>query len=358
MGLSAWLRLLRQFHFRIRLSRVAMALVITFCSLVNSALALYTLLRFGRRIAKTPIDQPPVFIIGHWRSGTTYLHELMVRDRRYTYPTTYACFAPSHFLVTAWSVPRLLGFLLPRKRPMDNMAAGFDHPQEDEFALVNLGSPSPYWRLAFPNEPPCHMEFLNMQGVSEEGLRRWKRDMIWFVKALTVYQQKPLILKSPPHTGRVELLAELFPDARFIHITRDPESLFASSRNLWPSLQTAQGLQLPENEDLDEFIFDAFERMYRGFDQQRDSIQPNRICDVRYEDLVQDPIGQLERIYDHLELGDFGPVREALEEFVERQRDYKPNRHDELEPEIKAEIRRRWGGYVKRYGYSEKPAEV
>jgi hypothetical protein len=178
------------------------------------------------------------------------------------------------------------------------------------------------------------------------------------VKALTVHQQKPLILKSPPHTGRIELLAELFPDARFIHITRDPESLFASSRNLWPSLQTAQGLQLPENEDLDEFIFDAFERMYRGFDQQRDSIQPNRICDVRYEDLVQDPIGQLELLYDRLELGNFGPVREALEEFVDRQRDYKPNRHDELEPEIKAEIRRRWGGYVKRYGYSEKPAEV
>ena len=29
---------------------------------------------------KSKIDQPPVFIIGHWRSGTTMLHELMIQD--------------------------------------------------------------------------------------------------------------------------------------------------------------------------------------------------------------------------------------------------------------------------------------
>ena len=37
---------------------------------------------------------------------------------------------------------------------MDNMAAGWDHPQEDEFALCNMGVPSPYLTIIFPNRPP------------------------------------------------------------------------------------------------------------------------------------------------------------------------------------------------------------
>ncbi len=36
---------------------------------------------------------------------------------------------------------------------MDNMAAGWNRPQEDEFAVLALGAPTPYSRMAFPNDP-------------------------------------------------------------------------------------------------------------------------------------------------------------------------------------------------------------
>ncbi len=347
-----WLRMLSQNHFRIHPLRLVLAGGVTLCTPFNSVMGTLQDLIYGRRIHSTPIDEPPIFIVGHWRSGTTHLHELLVRDSRFAYPTTYECFAPKHFLLTSWCIPTLLGFLLPRKRPMDNMSAGFRHPQEDEFALMNLGCPTTYWRMAFPNEPPQNMELLDMQDVPADKLERWKHDMQWIVQALTFKKRKPLVLKSPPHTGRLAILNELFPGARFIHMTRDPETLFVSTRRLWPSLDSAQGLQIPRNKQLDEFIFDCFARMYRGFESQRDQLEPHQICDVRYEDLVRDPIDQLQRIYDHLQLGAFENVRPDLEAYVGQQKDYQPNKHPELEPEIKDQLQRRWADYYQKYGYS------
>jgi len=352
MMMGDWLRLLARNRFRVHPARWGLVATVSFATVINSVLRLVQTAAYGKKVAQTEIDQPPLFIIGHWRSGTTYLHELLVQDQRYAYPNTYECFAPNHFLVTRRILPWLIHLLLPKQRPMDNMLTGAYYPQEDEFALGNMGCPTPYWRMVFPNEPPCFMELLDMQDVAPAVLERWKRDMDWFVRALTFYKQKPLILKSPPHTGRVAVLAELFPQARFIHITRNPETLFASTRRLWPTLDLAQGMQIPKNEYLDEYIFEAFERMYRGFESQRGCLAANQIIDVRYEDLVADPIGQVERIYRQLELGGLEAVCERVVAFVGERKDYQPNRHEELEPDVRAAIRRRWAGYIAKYGYA------
>lgn len=352
MLLGDWLRLLVKNRFRVHPLRWGLVFTVTLITPINSVLRVVQKLFFAKKVAQTEVVQPPVFIIGHWRSGTTYLHELLVQDERFAYPTTYECFAPNHFLVSRRFLPWLIHLLLPRQRPMDNMLAGAYFPQEDEFALGNLGCPTPYWRMVFPNDPPCYMELLNMQGVAPQLLSRWKRDMVWFVRALTYYKQKPLILKSPPHTGRVGVLAELFPGAKFIHMTRNPETLFASTRRLWPTLDFAQGLQIPKNEHLDEYIFEAFERMYGGFESQRTSLASNQIIDVRYEDLVADPLGQVERVYRELQIDGFETIRDQLQAFIGQRKDYKPNRHEQLEPEIRAEIRRRWSGYIEKYGYA------
>ena len=82
--------------------------------------------------------------LGHWRTGTTYLHELLIRDPRHSYPTTYQCLAPGHFLISEAWLPKVFFFFVPSRRPMDNMPAGWDRPQEDEFGLCLLGAPSPW----------------------------------------------------------------------------------------------------------------------------------------------------------------------------------------------------------------------
>ena len=112
-----------------------------------------------------------------------------------------------------------------------------------------------------------------------------------------------------------------------------------------------QGCQLNKDEYLDEYVYDSLLRMYSGLESQRDAIDAERIIDIRYEDLVADPVTVLESIYQELDLGDFEAVRPELTEYVESLKDYQPNRH-ELDPALRAEIGRRWASYFKRYGYS------
>jgi hypothetical protein len=351
LRVTDWFKLCAKHGFRIHPLRMPMAALITGTTPFNSSAALLQHLWFGRYIEGTRIETPPVFIVGHWRSGTTLLHELLSHDSRFATPNTYQCMAPHHTYVTEWLIGKHMGWLLPKERPMDNMAAGFQRPQEDEFAILALGAPTPYARMAFPNDKPDYTELLNLDETAPADLERFQRALTWFMKLITLQaKQKQLLLKSPPHTGRVGHFARWFPGAKFIHIARNPFSLFPSTMRLWESLDDVQGLQVARHKQLREYVFDCFERMYRGYEKQRAEIPTGDLYELKYEDLVKDPVGQCELIYQKLKLGNFDPVRDKIAKHMEGQKDYKTNKH-QLDAETEAEIRRRWAGYFQRFGY-------
>jgi omega-hydroxy-beta-dihydromenaquinone-9 sulfotransferase len=358
MNISGWLGLLVRNHFAIAPQRIAMAIIVFMVSLVNFVLWAIQTIFLGRRIKRTMLKDDPIFVIGHWRSGTTLLHELLVLDGRNTFPDTYACFAPNHFLISAWIFKPLLNFLLPASRPMDNMAAGWDRPQEDEFALCNMGVRSPYLTIVFPNRPPQDQDYLDLEGLQPEAIGRWKSKLLWFLQCLTLRKDKRIVLKSPPHTCRIKVLLDLFPKAKFVHIVRDPYVLFPSTVNLWKRLYKDQGLQSPKCVGLDEHVFKTFERMYEVFERDRHLIGPGQFCEVHYEDLISQPIRQMQRIYEELELGDFDAARPAIETYMAGQKDYKTNRY-KITDEQRAEITRRWEKYLVQYGYqTPEPAGI
>ncbi len=295
-------------------------------------------------------DTQPIFILGHWRSGTTLLHEMMIRDPRFGYPNSYECFSPSNFLITEWSTP-LLKFLIPNKRPMDNMPAGWEHPQEDEFALCNLGAGSPYTLLAFPNNPRHDAKYLDFVGVTPAERKRWMRLFRWFVQRVAYKTKKQLVFKSPPHTGRIKELIEMYPRAKFLHIVRDPLSVFPSTTRLWRSLCGVQGLQIPDNGGVDEEeVLATFCRMYDSFDRSRSLVPEGNFHELRYEDLVADPLQEMQKVYQALELGDFELLRPHLASYLESQKSYQTNKHN-LSAEMVSKLADRWGPYMRRYGY-------
>ncbi len=350
ISLSGWFRVLVRNRFAIHLICVPMALIITVLSLLNSFLGIVQAMIYGRRIARTEIEQAPIFVLGHWRSGTTLLHEMLACDPRHTYPNTYACYAPNHFLLTARFLARLLGMLLPRTRPMDNMALTWKHPQEDEWAICNMGLPSPDFTILFPNRPPQDQEYLDLRQVAPQARERWKANVLWFLKCLTVRDPKRIVLKAPPHTARVKILLEMFPDARFVHVVRNPYVIFPSTMHTWRRLYKYQGVQTPRYEGLEEYVFDSFVRMYDAFEQDRELIDPSRFCEVRYEELVSDPVGQMRRVYHGLGLEGFEQVLPAIEEYAEKASGYKTNRY-QVPPQLRDQITRRWHRYVEQYGY-------
>ncbi|NDC54115.1 MAG: sulfotransferase [Planctomycetia bacterium] len=355
MPLGVWLDLLREHGGRASPSRWGLVGTITAAAAFNSVAEPLAAARFRRRLAAAPATDPPLFIVGHWRSGTTLIHELMMLDERFCCPTTYQCFAPGHFLLTERFVTSALSWIMPAKRPMDDVAAGWHRPQEDEFALANMGSPSPYRRMAFPVTSPDRPEALDLAGLPPEALDVWKRNLRRFLATLAVRDPRRPVLKSPPHTARVGVLAGMFPGARFLHVVRDPFVVFPSTMRLWRSLHRSQALQVDRGEALEGYVFAAFDEMYAAFERDRATLAPGQLHEVRYEDLRTDPVARMREAYDRLGLGGFERVEPALAAQAASMRNYRTNRYDP-DPRIVAEVARRWRPFIDRYGY--RPPDV
>lgn len=351
----ALVRILKNNGFRVHPSSWAWCMVDLAFGAANSSLGVIQSLVYGARVKRVQFEHDPLFIIGHWRTGTTLLHELLSLDPRHTYPTTFQCFLPSHFLLSERFLKRWSGFTLPPSRQFDNVSVGWDQPQEDEFALCSVGMPSPYGTIAFPNRPPQNREYLELDSVTPRQRERWKRVLGRFLQQ--VHYRKPgrIVLKSPTHTFRLPILLEMFPNARFLNMVRHPLAVFQSTMRLWKSLYTLHGYQKPNFEGLDEQVFATFIRMHVRLEATRTLVPQGRFLDLRYEDLVGDTVKTMRSVYEGLELGDFEAVRPSIEAFEKEHADYRSHQYAPTS-ELEHEVFRRWKPYYERYGYTGSPA--
>ncbi len=351
MRVRTWWKLVCRNRFAFSPTRFPAASITFVANPINSICFRWQEFRWRKQVEEIEIDKPPIFVLGHWRSGTTLLHELLSLDERHAFPTTYDCFAPNHFLSTRSFITRWFRFLMPQQRPMDNMLAGWGQPQEEEFALLNMGVPNIYRTAAFPNHGPVDIDSLDFNGYSLEEITDWKTSYMWFLRRIFFRERRPLVLKSPPHLGRIKTLLDLFPQARFVHIVRDPSAVFPSTVRLWKSLFETQGVQVPSNDGLEEFVFNIFSRLYDGFERNRSLIPASQYAEVRYEDLSKKPVESLQKIYDELNIADFPKALPAVREYLHSREGYRTNRYI-VSAETLAQIKDRWSAYVDRYGYS------
>jgi hypothetical protein len=359
MRFGPWLRLLAAGRFRITLNRLPNIIGVTLLSLPTSLFHLLSEAIFRRRAQAIEI-LPPVFVLGHWRTGTTFLHNLLTRDSAVAYPTTFECVFPSGFLLFERTGGWALSLFLPQKRPTDDVPVGREMPFEDEFALAKIGVGSPYQSLAFPREGTLGRRYLDLVDLNEVERRLWEEGFLWLIQRLQLaHPGKRLILKSPQHTARVSTLLKLFPDARFVHIARSPLEVYPSNLRLLKVMNSRVGLQNPANDDerLPEQILSTLPRMYAAYDRDRHLIPSGRLVEMRYEDLVDDPKGAVASIYAGLDLGDFEPIGGALDTYLAGLGDHRPNGHRLSEAEHAA-IVDRWAFYFRRFGYGHLlPAE-
>lgn len=358
MRLSYYVKMLARNGFKIHPTRYPMTFAVGCSCAANSSFALLQDLLYSRKIRQTELAGPPIFVIGHWRSGTTLLHEILSQDDRFAYPSTFDCFVPNNFLVSKHFLRPLVRMLLPPKRPMDSMPTGVDLPQEDEFAICAMGAPTPYLRAAFCNHKPQHVDLLNSTDADRAKLEQLHKALSKFCKALTLKYNRPLIMKSPTHTGRIEALARWFPGAKFVHITRHPYRIFSSAMRLWKSLDQVQSYQKPSYSEnwMQRFVFQCFEKMYDGYFSAANSFDSNQLIEIRYEDLMQSPIDGIKKIYSQLELPDFSVCQSKVESFLEGRSDYKPNSM-QVDDDLKQQIDQRWERYFVRYGYTNDETE-
>jgi hypothetical protein len=114
---------------------------------------------------------------------------------------------------------------------MDNVKFGFAEPREDEFALCSITGRALPVAWAFPHRADHYGRYLTLRDASASEVAEWKSALLWLVRKLSFKYGRPLVLKSPGHTCRIRLLLELFPQARFVHIHRNPYDVFRSTQH-------------------------------------------------------------------------------------------------------------------------------
>ncbi len=305
---------------------------------------------YGPRVRKTEV-RSPVFILGHWRSGTTYLYNLFAADPRFAYPNLYQVVFPHTFLCSERTGARLLGLLVPKRRLGDDMGQHLAMAAEDEFALCAATLRSPYLSWSFPRRAEHYDRYLTLRNVPESEVAEWKEGLKLFLQKLTWKHRRPLVLKSPTHTCRIRLLLELFPDARFVHVHRNPYVVFLSTRHRREVVAEYFRLQRPVDAS-DEMFIRRYAEMYDRFFAERPLIPAGRYHEIAFEDLVRDPVGQLREIYLKLDLPDFGEVETRVRQYVASLSGYRTHEYPELPAALRSRIGSAWRRSFEEWGYA------
>jgi omega-hydroxy-beta-dihydromenaquinone-9 sulfotransferase len=349
--LGDWLRLLAANRFQVDPPHWIRAAFVTAASVQNSCFRQWERWRYEAAIQSTE-PQPPLFVLGVWRSGTTHLHNLLARDERLAYPDFFDVFYPHTFLSTSWLNRGLLARFLPERRPQDNVRMAIGEPQEDEFALNCLTQKSWVLLWTFPRRAADYERFLTLRQASSAEIDEWQQALRWFVQKLTYKYRRPLVLKSPAHTGRIKLLLELFPNARFVHIHRNPYDVFQSSNHSAIKAIPYWTLQRADHAGLEERTIRQYEEIYRAYFEERDLIPAGRLHEVCYESLEADPLAELRKLYDALQLGDFAVAESAVRRYLDSIAGYQKNRFAEMEPYWKEQVAHRWRRCFDEWGYA------
>jgi hypothetical protein len=348
-----FLRLLAQNKFKIGMVGVPRTLYSAAMSLVLSPLNVYEKLRCDKVIKNTVIEKSPLFIIGHWRSGTTYLHNLLSQNGMFAYPTTFQTVTPGLFLRFENLIKPIVAASLPPKRPEDDIALGADLPQEEEYGIGNLSPYSFYNGWCFPQNVHYYYNFVLMENVPQQTVQNWKNIYLYYLKKLTLsHDGKQLVLKNPANTARVKLLLEMFPDAKFVHIYRNPFYTFLSMMRDIEKEMTLYCVQKPADvSTFETAMVNLYNRMFEKYFTEKLHIPNGNLIEIRYEDLTTNPFHEIERIHDTLDLPGFGEYQENLKKYIETQRNVKTHKYD-LNNDLKNKIYRYFKTTIDLWGYS------
>jgi hypothetical protein len=324
-------------------------------TVATSPLRLGERLRHGRAVRRTAIHPSPIFIVGHWRSGTTFLHHLLCRDRQFGYLTTFQAMAPGFFLIGGGRIKRFLERETRKRYPtrlIDNVPLLFDAPEEDEFALANMSPCSFLHGFSFPRRARYFFaRYVLFEGTLQGELERWAatyRELLR--KATFASGGKRLVLKNCANTGRIRVLLRLFPEAKFIHIYRNPYRVFLSTLHLHRTVLPRSQLQRIGPEEIGENVLWFYERLMKRYLDDRRLIPAGSLVEVRFEDLERAPLDELRRIYGELGLPGFAAAEPALRAYLRSVSGYRKNTY-RLDPAAIEAVNRRWGFALDRWGY-------
>ena len=311
----------------------------------------------ARRLRGQPNLPAPIFIIGHWRSGTTHLANVLSRSPRFGILSPVAVGLPWEALSLARLIGSHIERHLPPNRLIDDIALARDLPQEDELALANMTPLSFYHGIYFPSALEANFECgLFLDGCPEARIEAWTKALRQYMAKMTLREgRRPLLIRNPVYSTRIPLLRALWPDARFIHIHRNPFLVYASSRRMFATLLRELSLQ-DAAPDLDGLVLRTYPRLMAQLLKDAATLPAGSFTEIRYETFRQNPLGELERVLDELDLPGFAEAREEFARYLASVSGYRPAAH-RLKPADLDRVSAAWAPFIERWSYSV-PSDV
>lgn len=244
----------------------------------------------------------PVFIIGNARSGTTMLYEMMEKNKEvFVSPLLFQSLFCSIILF------KIINFLFIRKdgskgvlskivRLINNLFSGvkgiheirLDKPEEDEVLFfLSLLSPSMFMVCPFPKE----LSYLSIaDNLPEKTKKKLMASYKKSIKRILYFfgKDKIYLNKSVLSTGRIKMIKETFPDARFIYPARDKEKTLPSALNLFElawKLHSKEFIgKTPETKSLAKEFLKSYHYLEGNFKTQN-----KNLIKIKFEEFIQNP---------------------------------------------------------------------
>ncbi|MEF8847955.1 MAG: sulfotransferase [Candidatus Thermoplasmatota archaeon] len=327
------------------------AFFITIASVSTIPIRVIYNLKNRPKLEKIEIKKPPIFIVGHWRSGTTYLHELFCEDPQLGHISFWQTLLPESFLLLEGS-KNFLSKFLPSSRPMDNIEVDMDGPYEEEAGMAVLFPWSFFHCLHFPkNAEEQYLKSIHFSNLDDLDIEEWKKEYLHLIKGATYSNNgSRLVVKNPANTGRIKMLLNLFPNALFVHIYRNPYKVYRSTLRMRNRVLEKLALQKADKKEIKKQVIENYKRIMKKFFKEQNLIPEDQIVSVRYEDLVENPLGSMKKIYGKLGLKNFNEAKSYMETYLERKSDYKTNVYT-FDKETIDTVDKNWGFTVKKWGY-------
>jgi hypothetical protein len=303
----------------------------------------------------------PLFVVGLPRTGSTLLHHLLAQD-------------PAGRVARAWEVmepspppergrdatdPRIAR-AASRLRWFDRIAPDFKriHPLGAELpleciAIMSASFLSPRFHTTY--HVPSYQSWLAGAdlGPAYEFHRRFLQHLQWRAPA------GHWVLKAPSHVFGFEPLFRTYPDAIIVQTHRDPLTVLASVASLTLVLQGA----FTDHLDMDEIGAEVADRWSTGLERalhaRRDPRVDARFVDVRYQDLVDDPLAIVRRIYDRFDMTLSADAESRMRRFLDH---HPKDRHGAHQYSLGAfgldagDLRPRFKSYCERFGLAPEDA--
>lgn len=308
--------------------------------------------KYKKLLADKPMENDPLFILGHWRSGTTFVHNIFAQDKHFGYTTTYQTVFPHYVMALQGFFKPTMGWLMPDKRPTDNMELAPDLPQEEEFA-INNSCPYNYYNFwFFPEKMNEYCDrYLTFKAITPKEEQAFKDNFEKLVKiSLWNTNGTQYLSKNPPHTGRLKTMSELFPNAKYIFLMRNPYTVFESTRSFYTNTIKPLELHSIPLEQMEQNILRNYMELYHAYKEQKQSLPEGRLYEVRFEDIEKDALAITEDIYKKLDLPGWEEAKPAIEKYIQGKKGYKKNKY-QYDPRTVQLVNEHWGEVLGEWGY-------